>query len=143
MDVSGWSGGPTPIQRILPSPTSLRTWKPRTSRQNAREASGSSCGRVLVWIVMSMEVTLHALVDRRFSIPDRSTHSLHDAWRKRPPPRSGSRQGHAWRPVGGVVPAAAEYAHRLADLAQRRFHLDEPHVCVARRLMLPRNARVP
>ena len=32
MDVSGWSAGPTVIQRILPSPTSLRTSKPRVSR---------------------------------------------------------------------------------------------------------------
>lgn len=54
MDVSGWPGAPTLIQRILPSPTSLRTSKPRASRQKAREATGSSCGRVLVWIVMSI-----------------------------------------------------------------------------------------
>ena len=32
MDVLGWSGGPTVIQRILPCPTSLRTSKPRVSR---------------------------------------------------------------------------------------------------------------
>jgi hypothetical protein len=48
MDVSGWSAGPTVIQRILPFPTSLRTSKPRVSRKKAREASGSSCGRKLV-----------------------------------------------------------------------------------------------
>src|SRR5207249_1490114 len=66
MDVSGWPGGPTLIQRILPSPTSLRTSNPRASRQKPREALGSSCGRVLVWILMSMEVTLRALADARF-----------------------------------------------------------------------------
>ena len=64
MDVSGWPGGPTLIQRILPSPTSLRTSNPRASRQKPREALGSSCGRVLVWILMSMEVTLRALAAR-------------------------------------------------------------------------------
>ena len=32
MDVPGWSGGPTVIQRIPAYPTSLRTSKPRVSR---------------------------------------------------------------------------------------------------------------
>jgi hypothetical protein len=32
MDVPGWPGGPTVIQRISPEPTSLRTSKPRRSR---------------------------------------------------------------------------------------------------------------
>jgi hypothetical protein len=48
MDVPGWSAGPTVIQRIAPWPTSLRTSKPRLSRQKASEASGSSCGRKVV-----------------------------------------------------------------------------------------------
>jgi len=48
---------------------------------------------------MSMEVTLHACVDRRFSIPDRSSHLPHDA--RRHPRRRAGRQapvaarGHA------------------------------------------------
>ena len=32
MEVSGWLGGPTVIQRIAPPPTSRRTSNPRTSR---------------------------------------------------------------------------------------------------------------
>ena len=32
MDVSGWSAGPTVIQRMLPCPTSVRTSKPSASR---------------------------------------------------------------------------------------------------------------
>ena len=59
----------------LAFPDVVADLEPRASRQKPREALGSSCGRVLVWILMSMEVTLRALADARFSIPDRPSQS--------------------------------------------------------------------
>src|SRR5215213_1947995 len=87
IDVPGWPGGPTVIQRISPYPTSPLTSKPIASRQKARAASGSSCGRKLAWMAMSVLIVspsvgwgrLRGLRRRRPARSDRLAHCpLHE-----------------------------------------------------------------
>src|SRR5215211_497923 len=113
MDVPGWPGAPTVSQCIPPYWTSLRSSKPRVSREKARDASGSSCGRRVAWMVMSMAAMLGAARYWRFSIPDRSCHLFRHAR------RDARHRARRLAPVGAGR-HTNQFGEASAEGAQRR-----------------------
>src|SRR5262249_11775659 len=92
-----------------PYSTSLRTSRPRGSRENASHAAGASCGRRAWWMVMFIAVMLGGLLACRFSIPDRSRHLLRDARRH---------AGHRPRRVAPII--AGRHADELGEARAER-----------------------
>jgi hypothetical protein len=60
MDVPGWPGGPTVIQRISPATDVLAHLETEDVAVKARKASGSVWGRGVVWILKSMVAMVRA-----------------------------------------------------------------------------------